>query len=241
MNENLNLVEILKDCPKGTKLYSTIFGEIKFGFIEDNSIYPIVLILLNGGHEYLTSDGKLYETFGGECILFPSKDQRDWSNFKPKQPKFDPKTLNPFDKVFTNENKKNMKAIEVHQEVIALLEAFGYKPEVKVNKPTVGYIDICFPVKYGSETMPTRHKDAISMLAKGYLSEFYYASGNQHVYLRNECNGLKPNDDRYSCLIHEMRLVSSNEPCFGNGQEVFVNMGDHFKRFVNWKEVSSEE
>ena len=134
-----------------------------------------------------------------------------------------------------------MKAIEIHKEVLAMLMAWGYKPEVKVNKPTIGKIDICFPVKYGFETMPTRHKDAISMLAKGYLSEFYYASGNQHVYLRNECKGLEPNDDRYSCLIHEMRLVSSNEPCFGNGQEVFVNMGDHFKRFVNWKEVTSEE
>ena len=58
-----------------------------------------------------------------------------------------------------------MEAIEIHKEVIALLEAFGYKPEVKVNKPTAGYIDICFPVKYGSETMPTRDKDAISMLS----------------------------------------------------------------------------
>lgn len=82
MNENLNLVEILKDCPKGTKLYSTIFGEIEFGFIEDNSIYPIVLIL-NGGYEYLTSDGKLFNQFDGECILFPSKENRDWSKFKP--------------------------------------------------------------------------------------------------------------------------------------------------------------
>lgn len=134
-----------------------------------------------------------------------------------------------------------MKSIEIHQEVVALLKAFGYKPEVKVNHPSVGYIDICFPVKNGFGTMPARHKDAISMLTKGYLYEFYYASDTQHVYLLNECNGLKPNDDRYSCLIHKMRLVSSNEPCFGDGQEVFVNMGDHFKRFVNWKEVTSEE
>ena len=86
-----------------------------------------------------------------------------------------------------------MKAIEICQEVVALLEAWGYKPEVKVNKPAVGYIDICFPVKNGFETMPTRHKDAISMLAKGYLSEFYYVSDTQHVYLRHECNGLEPN------------------------------------------------
>lgn len=134
-----------------------------------------------------------------------------------------------------------MEAIEINQEVIAMLFALGYKPEVKVNNPDVGYIDICCHVKNGSDTMPTRHKDAISMLAKGYLYEFYYASDIQHIYLRNECIGLKPNDDRYSCLIHEMRLVSSDEHKIGNGLELFVNMGDHFKRFVNWKEITFEE
>ena len=51
-----------------------------------------------------------------------------------------------------------MNAIEIHQEVIALLQAWGYKPEVKVNKPASAYIDICFPVKNGFDTMPTRHK-----------------------------------------------------------------------------------
>ena len=38
----------------------------------------------------------------GECTLFPSKDQRDWSKFTApwyKKDRFDPKTLNPFDKV----------------------------------------------------------------------------------------------------------------------------------------------
>ena len=43
MNENLNLVEILKDCPKGTKLYSTVFGEVEFKCIEKNAIYPIIV------------------------------------------------------------------------------------------------------------------------------------------------------------------------------------------------------
>lgn len=104
MNKNLNLVEILKDCPKGTTLYSTIFGEVEFGFIEDNSIYPIVLIL-NGGHEYLTSDGKLFNQFDGECILFPSREERDWSKFKPKKDRFDPKTLNAFDKVLIRDSR----------------------------------------------------------------------------------------------------------------------------------------
>ena len=34
MNENLNLIEILKDCPKGIKLYSSVFGEVKFDCVD---------------------------------------------------------------------------------------------------------------------------------------------------------------------------------------------------------------
>ena len=37
MNENLNLVEILKNCPKSTKLYSTVFGEVKLEEVKENS------------------------------------------------------------------------------------------------------------------------------------------------------------------------------------------------------------
>ena len=41
MNENINLCEILKDCPKGTKLYSPVIGEVIFEDINYNSSYPI--------------------------------------------------------------------------------------------------------------------------------------------------------------------------------------------------------
>ena len=98
MNEKLNLVEILKDCPKGTKLYSTNFGVVKFDEIGNNPNYPIVVSHI-GGFEKFTKDGRLYCICDGECVLFPSKDQRDWSKFNSKKPKFDPKTLQPFDKV----------------------------------------------------------------------------------------------------------------------------------------------
>lgn len=98
MNENLNLVEILKDCPKGTKLYSPVFGEVKFESIND-IIGPIIVTTNTGNAEYFTADGKMYTYYNGECLLFPSKDQRDWSKFKPTMPKFDPNTLQPFDKV----------------------------------------------------------------------------------------------------------------------------------------------
>ena len=100
MNENLNLVEILKDCPKGTKLYSSVFGMVELDHINIRTNYPIVIKLKGTeGYESLTSEGKMFVDYDGECVLFPSRENRDWSEFKPKQPKFDPKTLQPFDRV----------------------------------------------------------------------------------------------------------------------------------------------
>lgn len=102
MNEHLNLVEILKDCPKGTKLYLTTLGEVEFCQI-DSGILPIRIKHKEVGDVCLTQEGKAYKTFGGECILFPSRGQRDWSKFKLKKDKFDPKTLKPFDKVLVKD------------------------------------------------------------------------------------------------------------------------------------------
>ena len=90
MNENLNLAEILKDCPKGTKLYSTIYGDIELAgvYLKDDE-YPIEIKIGEGGDTtYVANDGRLLRDFQGECTLFPSRDQRDWSKFKVKNPKF---------------------------------------------------------------------------------------------------------------------------------------------------------
>ena len=103
MNENLNLMEILKDCPKGTKLYSTIFGEVTFCYIDESEEYPIKIIEKGGCKGSVLANGKHID-FDGECTLFPSKEQRDWSKFTApwyKKERFDPKTLKPFDKVIT--------------------------------------------------------------------------------------------------------------------------------------------
>ena len=107
MNENLDLVEILKDCPEGTKLYSIVLGEVELCAVECNNIYPICVKDNIGNTGWLTSNGKFIEKVDGECVLFPSNDQRDWSKFKPKQPKFDPKTLQPFDRVLVRDNNDN--------------------------------------------------------------------------------------------------------------------------------------
>ena len=104
MNENIDLTKILKDCPAGTKLYSVIYGDVKFSHISKDSRCPIILHTYKGGVTVVTKHGRHnidYET-EGECVLFPSKEQRDWSKFTApwyKKERFDPKTLNPFDKV----------------------------------------------------------------------------------------------------------------------------------------------
>ena len=105
MNENLNLVEILKYCPEGTKLYSTVYGDVELVRVYlDVNTYPIEIKIDEGSDMiYITNDGRLFDDFRGECTLFPSKDQRDWSKFKIKKPKFDPKTLKPFDKVLVRD------------------------------------------------------------------------------------------------------------------------------------------
>lgn len=108
MNKNLNLVEILKGCPKGTKFYSSVFGEVELLEIKEGYLHPIGLRCFNGDRMYITVEGRLFPTYDGECILFPAKDQRDWSKFerfwdKPRVEKFDPNTLQPFDRVLVRD------------------------------------------------------------------------------------------------------------------------------------------
>ena len=81
MNENLNLVEILKDCPKGTKLYSTVYGDVEFQGINDIS-GQIIVTTETGNAECLDASGKIFAHYNGECTLFPSRKQRDWSKLK---------------------------------------------------------------------------------------------------------------------------------------------------------------
>ena len=105
MNENLNLVEILKDCSKGTKLYSPIFGDVELVEVlrNEEEIYPIEIKTSDCSTDRFTKDGRIYADYDGECTLFPSREQRDWSKFKVKKPKFDPKTLNAFDRVLVRD------------------------------------------------------------------------------------------------------------------------------------------
>ena len=107
MNENLDLVEILKDCPEGTKLYlSVIDRDVLLRWVRASREYPIRVVEERSKVGfYITRCGRQYKDFpDGEIVLFPSKDQWDWSKFKAPIEKFDYNTLQPFDKVLVRDS-----------------------------------------------------------------------------------------------------------------------------------------
>lgn len=83
METEINIVEILKDKPQGTKLYSSACGKCKLEEVDDKSFkisfYNSKFGFMNGGEGYLDKNGKLYDD--GECVVFPSKEMRNWSKF----------------------------------------------------------------------------------------------------------------------------------------------------------------
>ena len=121
MNESIDLTKILENCPKGFKLYSPLFGEVEFVKIRESTL-PII-VLHNEVYLSFTKEG-FYFNFNNtnaECLLFPSKDQRDWSKFEAywfKKKKFDPKTLQPFDKVLVRDNDSENWMIQLFSHII---------------------------------------------------------------------------------------------------------------------------
>lgn len=87
MEAKINIVEILKDKPQGTKLYSPACGKCKLEEVDDKSFkisfYNSKFGFMNGGEGYLDKNGKLYDD--GECVVFPSKEMRDWRKFSWKK------------------------------------------------------------------------------------------------------------------------------------------------------------
>lgn len=87
MEQKLNIAEILKNKPRGTKLYSMIHGKCSFEAVTDE-IFKINFCtskfgLTQSGECTLIKFGNMYD--GGECIIFPSKEMRDWKKFSWKK------------------------------------------------------------------------------------------------------------------------------------------------------------
>ena len=111
MNENIDLTKILKDCPEGTEFWSDNYGEVKFLCIEKDYDEPILVEVNDRRTEYYTKEGWWSKDFPASCLLWPSKDCRDWSKFTApwyKKEKFDPKTLQQYDKVIGRDSNDDI-------------------------------------------------------------------------------------------------------------------------------------
>ena len=149
----INVAEKLKDCPKGTKLYSPLFGEMEFVRLEiGNPGFSIIVKVLDNGIPYsnvaFTAEGKWHDIEQSECLLFPSKDNRDWNKFN-----LSTNTLKPFDKVLVKDSIDEKWKISL----------FSYYDEENQYFPYVcisGRYVHCIPYE-GNENLlgtPSRHK-----------------------------------------------------------------------------------
>lgn len=73
----MNIAEILKDAPEGTKLYSPLFGEVELQSVSD----AIIEVKVGVSTSTFYKDGRYYKSYpNSECLLFPSKNKRNWDN-----------------------------------------------------------------------------------------------------------------------------------------------------------------
>ena len=80
MEIKINIADILKDKPVGLKLYSNTFGYISFNGVHKDKVY---FFSEDTNAHSVKPNGKMYD--GGECIIFPSKEMRDWRKFNWKK------------------------------------------------------------------------------------------------------------------------------------------------------------
>ena len=145
MNENIDLTKILKNCPKDTKLYCSLYGEVLFeGIITGkcNHFIEVYVKVLNSLIMF-TYNGRYFSN--GECVLFPSKDQRDWNKFTApwyKKDKFDPSTLKPFDKVL----------VQISRDDIWSVDFFSYYNDEYKKCICTGLVHYFYCIPYNDET-----------------------------------------------------------------------------------------
>lgn len=97
----VDIAEKLKNVPKGFKLYCTLVGDVLFESIKDGDNIKVCTDRNHFVSHHIFNRYGLYDS-DGECLLFPSKEQRDWSRFS-----FESKVshnFKPFDKVIVRDN-----------------------------------------------------------------------------------------------------------------------------------------
>ena len=77
METKLNIAEILKDKPEGTKLWTDVFGSVTLYVVTD--VCDAFQVKHHNKEPWFDKEGKLYRE--GVLCIYPSNSMRDWSKF----------------------------------------------------------------------------------------------------------------------------------------------------------------
>lgn len=78
--KDIDIYEILKDMPSDTELYTPLSGKVGLSYMALNKEAGEAILVKNKNGEYsFNKNGRWME--GGEILLFPSNEMRDWSKF----------------------------------------------------------------------------------------------------------------------------------------------------------------
>ena len=95
MNKNIDLTKILKNCPEGTEFWSDNVGKVQFLHVNECFDQPILVRRADGFIISYTKEGWENIIFPGSCLLWPSKDYRDWTKFTAPWYKPEESTISP--------------------------------------------------------------------------------------------------------------------------------------------------
>ena len=78
MSKKTNIAEILRNYPKGTKLYSPVLGQLALEFVDETERFPIGVKYADDRFAGFMADGRYVDVDDAECCIFPSYGIRSW-------------------------------------------------------------------------------------------------------------------------------------------------------------------
>jgi hypothetical protein len=68
--EKINIAELLKDCPKGMELDCTMYDNVTLDRVDNDSLYPIRIVMKSGFSTRLTKYGQNVENKKAKMMKF---------------------------------------------------------------------------------------------------------------------------------------------------------------------------
>lgn len=106
MNNKINIAKILINAPVGTELYSPLFENTKVflrRFVTDTEKPFPISVTVEGKPNLFSAYGQWEYCPDSECLLFPSKECRNWENFVPSWNSAH-RHFEPYEKVLTKDD-----------------------------------------------------------------------------------------------------------------------------------------